>query len=170
MTRTSPLGMVGAEGAKFHLTYPTRENFLFSSKIRISKNGPNFTGKHRNLPGTTQYSPRNDLRSPERTKRSLSESQFLDFFASWDRKRTWLDQFPCEHTHKKWNLGSSKHGHLPRFFFRGRKLLRRTSSRPSNSLASVIIYIIIYISSAAGFSGADFVIWHRSKSAFGANI
>ena len=29
--------MVGAEGAKFHLTYPTRENFLFSSKIRISK-------------------------------------------------------------------------------------------------------------------------------------
>ena len=81
-TRTSPLGMVGAEGAKFHLTYPTRENFLFSSKIRISKNAPNFTGKHRNLPGTTQYSPRNDLRSPERTKRSFSESRFSDFYKS----------------------------------------------------------------------------------------
>ena len=79
ITRTSPLGMVGAEGAKFHLTYPTRENFLFSSKIRISKNGPNFTGKHRNRPGTTQYSPRNDLSSPERTKRSFSESRFSIF-------------------------------------------------------------------------------------------
>ena len=137
-TRTSPLGMVGAEGAKFHLTYPTRENFLFSSKIRISKNGPNFTGKHRNRPGTTQYSPRNDLSSPERTKRSFSESRFSDFFASSQRKRWWLDHFPCCDTHKKWNLGSSKHGHLPRIFFRGRKLLSQTSSKPSNSLASVI--------------------------------
>ena len=137
--------MVGAEGAKFHLTYPTRENFLFSSKIRISKNGPNFTGKHRNLPRTTQYSPRNDLRSPERTKRSFSESRFFDFFAYSAQNSSWLDHFPCEHTHKKWNLGSSKHGHLPRIFFRSRKLLSQTSSRPSNSLASVIIYIYLYI-------------------------
>ena len=34
------------------------------------------------------------------------------FFLMSHRKRTWLDHFPYEHTHKKWNLGSSKHGHL----------------------------------------------------------
>ena len=56
----------------------------------------------------------------------------------WQRKCTWLDHFPCEAAHKKWNLGSSKHLHLPRIFFRSRKLMTRTSSRLSNSHTNAI--------------------------------
>ena len=75
--------------------------------------------------------------------RQFQNLDFSDFEWLSGQNGTWLDHFPGRYIHKIFFLGSLKHVHFPRIFFRGR--FRWRAAHPDLQTAKQTLYIYLYV-------------------------
>ena len=136
---------------------------MFSSKIQTPENASQIIGKYQNHPKTPQCSPRNDLKPPERTKLSFSESRFLDFSAYSAQKCTWVAHFPQWGGHKIQNLDDFMHGHSQKILSGVENCCDAPHPDSQTATRALYIYIYLYIQSDRLFSRPSMRLFFNEK-------